>query len=208
MSIFSWNILLVCLIFLKRSLVFPILLFSSISLHWSLRKAFSSLLDILRNFAVKREYLSFSPLPLTSLLFSAICSEVKVIQLFLILCNPMGCTVHWFLQARILGWVAFPFSRGFYQTRDQTQFSHIAGGFFTSWATREVLFVRPPQKTILSFCNSFSWRWSWSLPPVQCHKSLSIVLQGLCLSDLFPWTYLSLPLYNCKGFDLGHTWMI
>ena len=143
-----------------------------------------------------------------SFLFSAICSEVKVIQLFLILCNPMGYTVHWFLQARILGWVAFPFSRGFYQTRDQTQFSHIAGGFFTSWATREVLFVRPPQKTILSFCNSFSWRWSWSLPPVQCHKSLSIVLQGLCLSDLFPWTYLSLPFYNCKGFDLGHTWMI
>ena len=38
--IFTWNIPLVSLIFLKRSLVFPILLFSSISLHWSLRKAF------------------------------------------------------------------------------------------------------------------------------------------------------------------------
>ena len=38
--IFAWNVPLVCLIFLKRSLVFPILLFSSISLHWSLRKAF------------------------------------------------------------------------------------------------------------------------------------------------------------------------
>jgi len=42
--IFSWNIPLVSLIFLKRSLVFPILLLSSISLHWSLRKAFLSLL--------------------------------------------------------------------------------------------------------------------------------------------------------------------
>ena len=40
--IFAWNIPLVSLIFLKRSLVFPILLFSSISLHWSLRKAFLS----------------------------------------------------------------------------------------------------------------------------------------------------------------------
>ena len=40
----AWNVPLVCLIFLKRSLVFPILLFSSISLHWSLRKAFLSLL--------------------------------------------------------------------------------------------------------------------------------------------------------------------
>ena len=38
--IFSWNIPLVSLIFLKRSLVFPILLFSCISLHWSLSKAF------------------------------------------------------------------------------------------------------------------------------------------------------------------------
>ena len=35
------------LIFLKRSLVFPILLFSSISLHWSLKKALLSLLAIL-----------------------------------------------------------------------------------------------------------------------------------------------------------------
>ena len=36
--IFAWNVSLVALIFLKRSLVFPILLFSSVSLHWSLRK--------------------------------------------------------------------------------------------------------------------------------------------------------------------------
>ena len=28
------------------------------------------------------------------------------------------------------------------------------------------------------------------------------------LSDLIPWNYLSHPLYNCKGFDLGHTWMV
>ena len=41
--IFAWNIPLVSLIFLKRSLVFPILLFSCISLHWSLKKAFLSL---------------------------------------------------------------------------------------------------------------------------------------------------------------------
>ena len=45
--IFAWNIPLVSLIFLKRSLVFPILLFSSISLHWLLRKAFLSLLYLL-----------------------------------------------------------------------------------------------------------------------------------------------------------------
>ena len=47
-------------IFLKRSLVFPILLFSSLSLHWSLRKAFLSLLALLWNSAFKWEYLCFS----------------------------------------------------------------------------------------------------------------------------------------------------
>ena len=34
-------------------------------------------------------------------------------------------------------WVAFPFLKGSSQCRDQTQVSHIAGGFFNSWATRE-----------------------------------------------------------------------
>ena len=73
MLIFAWNIPLVSLIFLKRSLVFPILLFSSISLHWSLRKAFLSLLVILWNSALRWVFSSFSPLLLASLLFSAIC---------------------------------------------------------------------------------------------------------------------------------------
>ena len=49
----------------------------------------------------------------------------------------MDYTVYGILQARILEWVAIPFSRGSSQPRDQTQASHIAGGFFTSWATRE-----------------------------------------------------------------------
>ena len=41
------------------------------------------------------------------------------------------------------------------------------------------LFVRPLQTIILLFCISFSWRWSWSLSPVQCHEPLSIVHQAL-----------------------------
>ena len=32
------------------------------------------------------------------------------------------------------------------------------------------LFVSPPQTTILHFCITFSWEWSWLLPPVQCYK--------------------------------------
>ena len=57
------------------------------------------------------------------------------------LCDRMDYTVHGILQARILEWVAFPFSRGSPQPRDQTQVSCIVGRFFTSWATREALFL-------------------------------------------------------------------
>ena len=64
--LFAWNIPLVCLVFLKRSLVFPILLFSTISLYWSLRMAFLPLLGILWKSAFKWEYISFSLLPLAS----------------------------------------------------------------------------------------------------------------------------------------------
>ena len=52
-------------------------------------------------------------------------------------CNPMDYTVHGILQARILEWVAIPFSTGSSQPRDRTQVSYSAGGFFTSWATRK-----------------------------------------------------------------------
>ena len=63
---------LVSLIFLKRSLVFPILLFSSISLHCWLRKAFSMLLALFGTLHSGWVHLSFSPLPSASL-FSATC---------------------------------------------------------------------------------------------------------------------------------------
>ena len=69
-------------------------------------------------------------------------TEVKVLvaQLCSTLCNPMdyslpGLSVHGILQARILEWVAIPFSRGSSQPWDQTQVSRIAGRFFTVWAT-------------------------------------------------------------------------
>ena len=62
---------------------------------------------------------------------------LKVTQSCLTFCNPMDYIVHGILQARILEWLACPFSSGSSQPRDLTQVSHIAGGFFTSWATRE-----------------------------------------------------------------------
>ena len=62
---------------------------------------------------------------------------VKVSQSCPTLCDPMDYTVHGILQARILECVAILFSRGSSQPRDGTQVSHIAGRFFTSWATGE-----------------------------------------------------------------------
>ena len=65
-------------------------------------------------------------------LYSSILSEVKATQSCPTLCNPVDCTVHGILQARILEWVAFPYSRESSQPRDQTEVSCIAGRFFTS----------------------------------------------------------------------------
>ena len=56
----------------------------------------------------------------------------------------MDYTVHGILQARILEWVAFPFSRGTSQPRDRTQVSHIAGGLFTrSYLLCEIVILSP-----------------------------------------------------------------
>ena len=65
------------------------------------------------------------------------CLKVKVSQSCLTIYDPIDYTVHGILQARILEWVAFPFSRGSSQPRDRTQVSCIADRFFTSWVRRE-----------------------------------------------------------------------
>ena len=59
-----------------------------------------------------------------------------VVQSCLNLCNPMDCSppdssVPGILQARILEWVAIPFSQGYSQPRDRAQVSHTAGRFVT-----------------------------------------------------------------------------
>ena len=64
-----------------------------------------------------------------------------VTQLCPSLCDPMdySFSVHKIFQARILEWVAIPFSRGSFQPMDQTWISHTTGRFFTVWATRKLL---------------------------------------------------------------------
>ena len=135
-TIFPWNVPLISPVFLKRSLIFLILSFSSISLHWSLRKSFLSLLAFHWNSAFKWVYLSFSSLPFASLLFSTICKASS---------DNHFAFWHFFF----LGMVLIPVS----STMSQTSIHSSSG----------------------------------------------------TLSDLIPWIYFSLPLYNRKGCDLGHT---
>ena len=63
--------------------------------------------------------------------------KVEVAQSCPTLCDSMDYTVCGIPQAVILEWVTLPFSKGSSQPRDWTQVSHLAGGFFTSWARRE-----------------------------------------------------------------------
>ena len=64
------------------------------------------------------------------------------------LCDPMDYIVHRILQNKILEWVPVPFSRGSSQPRNQSQVSHTAGRFFTSRATREVLWSEALPTTV------------------------------------------------------------
>ena len=67
--------------------------------------------------------------------------SVLIVQLCVTLCDPMDCSppgssVQEILQARILEWLAFPFSRGSSRPRDWTRVSCITGWFFTVWAMK------------------------------------------------------------------------
>ena len=93
---------------------------------------------------------------------------VKVTQSYLTLCNPWTLYSPWTSPGQNTEWIAFPFSRGSSQTRDQNQVSCIAGRFFTSWATRERLSQpNSPQRTSGPHC------WCTNLPEAHCRHLLA-----------------------------------
>ena len=105
------------------------------------------------------------------------------------LCDPMAYTVHGILQAKILERVAFPFSRRSSQSRDRTQVSPIAGGFLTSWATRE---AQLPTPNLTAICLQ-------KLIPLlfQAFDLLFIITTPFLLALIFCW------LISCL-ITLGH----
>ena len=94
--------------------------------------------------------------PNSGLLSSCLCCAVLclVAQSCPTLCDAIDCSlpgssIHGTFQARILEWVAMSSSGGSSQPGDWTQVSHIAGGFFTFWATREAYLLAYLPQTLL-----------------------------------------------------------
>ena len=110
--------------------------------------------------------------------------KVKVAPSCPTLHDPMDYMVHRILRARILEWVAWPFSKGPSQPRDQTQVSHIAGGFFTSWTIREALF------TVYLWANESLLIKSWTAC-FQILRSRSSWIDWLKVYWKFPYISLS-----------------
>ena len=91
---------------------------------------------------------------------------MKVPQSCPTLWDPKDYRIHGILQARILEWVAFPFSRGSSQPRDRTHITCIADGFFTTWATKEAKKLVPVPKAKRHQEDTGPWhRDSCECPP-------------------------------------------
>ena len=92
-------------------------------------------------------------------------TKVKVTQSCLTLCDSMNYTAHGILQARILEWVAFPFSRGSSWPRNWTRVSCITGGFFTNWTIREApdIYTTFTTYTLCIFITTYTLKLAFDL---------------------------------------------
>ena len=131
---------------------------------------------------------------------------VLVTQSCLTLCDsrdgsPPDSSVHGILQARILEWVAIPFSRGSSQARDCTFVSCTAGRFFTIWATRECLSAQTPSDPLI-----FSFREmprAWMSEKTQLPTQPSPLQKSICHR-----VCLDLPLSISTHREKGRKWNV
>ena len=96
-------------------------------------------------------------------------------------CSLSGSCIHGILQARILEWIAVPFSRGSSWSRDWTQVSCIAGRFFIIWATGKIRIVSWPGSELRQW-KSNHWNAGQLYPHVSWEESI-----------MPSWEYLGLP---------------
>ena len=95
-------------------------------------------------------------------------------------CSPPGSSIHVILQARILEWVSFSFTRGYSWPRERTQVSHIAGRHFNLWATREDHGIWSHYLMTNRWGNSWNSHrlYFWGVP-----QSLQMVTAAIKLKD-------------------------
>ena len=101
--------------------------------------------------------------------------------------SPPVSSIHRIFQARILEWVAMPFSKGSSRPRDRTQISHIAGRLFTIWPNREAHLV-------------FTWMYLNVEPTLLQIRLDCFHLQMLSftcpVSDFSVWAFCCWPIYT------------
>ena len=136
-------------------------------------------------------------------------------------CSPLGYSVHGLLQARILEWVAIPFSRGSSGPRDQTWISCIVGRVFTLSAIEKSLaptllhpsfkgrtnrkpmaLVKRAVLTCHHYQTSFLWLgWRRMLPKAKMEVSRELLIKSWMPTSKGDWTFtFSLDVSLARGF--------
>ena len=113
---------------------------------------------------------------------STSCRERKAAHPCLTLWDPVVYTAHGILQARVLEWVAFPFSNGSSRPRSWTRVSCIAGGFFSNWDKKinytSIKFLKINQvfsKNQSHPCDEPARTWSWTRYNKTNKNSLALI---------------------------------
>ena len=161
--------------------------------------------------------LSYSP----KVLVSQLCLTLH----YLMDCSPPSSYVHGILQARIVEWVAIPFSRGSSQPRDRTWVSLTAGRFFMVWATRIALYGANYFTVLYWFCHTSTWICHGCTrvpnpeppfpPPSPYHPSglsqctspkhpVSCIKPGLVIRFLYDTIHVSMPFSQIVPASLSH----
>ena len=97
---------------------------------------------------------------------------------------------------RILEWAAYPFSMGSSWPRNQTRVSCIAGGFFTSWATREAHFIDPTHHVFKVKVKVIQSR------PTLCNPKVYTV-HGIFQARILEWA--AFPFFGGSSWPRGGT---
>ena len=122
--------------------------------------------------------------------------------------SPPGSSVHGILQARVLEWVAIPFSRGSFLPRDQTQVSCIAGRLFTNWATKESqlswLYQLSPQCYLINSVVRLHEPWNQSLQAQADRPQLSMLAFFTSYTACSSGQHISIPICSIQMRGESH----